>query len=718
MAETILKIVLEGAQKAEDGIDGVSKSFSEVGAASKKAGQDTAKVFKDTKTEADKLNETLKNGIPKIDFKKPAQSIQELKSQIRQFTSEAIKAGEGTKAFSAAMAEAGKRKGELKDLQQAVAALDPDTKGKAFLQLSQTIITGFAAGTGALQAFGLSTEDAQKTLVKLQAALAFGQFLGQVGELGDTFSILKTQINNSAIAQKAFNLVMSANPFILTITAVAALGGALVLLSGDAEDNAKEFIENSEAVKQSSEARKKLVSDIEDLQIALNEELGILDKNSADKLKSFNKYSQDFDEANKRFNDAKIEIDKKFGAKGFFELRTRIQIENELKEANRLLDLERQKEFAALNAKFKLQEKLLDAKTFNEAAAEADKQSKEESDKEKKKNEDKLKRIKEQAEKNAKTVKDGLDFIKKVNEKDVEDGIKGQEELNKKKEELEITGTQKTLANIELLTQAKKDELEIALANEIKHNQDLTDLEKKKRDVKIQFAQATTDSLNAIASVASLAGAQSVEFQKALALAQIAINTAQSISAGIAGATTSATATGPGAFVATPIFIATTIATILGAFASAAAVLNSATVPQPKFAEGGYTGDGGKYDIAGTVHKGEFVTTKEGTAKHRGLLEAIHNDKAPSIADINTLLKGTGVVLLPESALNISNQLSASQNQKLYQQQASDKNIEELNKNFKKFLAQQGKNVDKTLLDGTRIVKSGNTTRIIRKRRI
>ncbi len=176
MAEVVLKVILEGAQQAETGVEGIAKSFGDVGTASKKAGDDTKKAFKDTASEGEKLNKIIQSGIPKIDFKKPAQSIQELKTQIRAFTSEAIKAGEGTKEFARLIGEAGKRKADLKDLQQAVAALDPDTKGKAFLQLSQTIITGFAAGTGALAAFGVTTEDAQKTLVKLQAALAFGQF--------------------------------------------------------------------------------------------------------------------------------------------------------------------------------------------------------------------------------------------------------------------------------------------------------------------------------------------------------------------------------------------------------------------------------------------------------------------------------------------------------------------------------------------------------------
>lgn len=42
---------------------------------------------------------------------------------------------------------------------------------------------------------------------------------------------------------------------------------------------------------------------------------------------------------------------------------------------------------------------------------------------------------------------------------------------------------------------------------------------------------------------------------------------------------------------------------------------------------GGYTGDGGKYDAAGTVHKGEFVFDQDKTKQFRPLFEAIHSNK-------------------------------------------------------------------------------------------
>ena len=70
------------------------------------------------------------------------------------------------------------------------------------------------------------------------------------------------------------------------------------------------------------------------------------------------------------------------------------------------------------------------------------------------------------------------------------------------------------------------------------------------------------------------------QIRKAFAVAQIAIDTASSISSAIAGATAAAAAAGPGAVVATPLFIASQIATVLGAFTQVAAILRA---PSPSF---------------------------------------------------------------------------------------------------------------------------------------
>lgn len=58
-------------------------------------------------------------------------------------------------------------------------------------------------------------------------------------------------------------------------------------------------------------------------------------------------------------------------------------------------------------------------------------------------------------------------------------------------------------------------------------------------------------------------------------------------------------------------------------------LLGAAKASVSGFAEGGYTGDGGKYTPAGVVHKGEFVINKENTRKYRGILEQMNDGNFP-----------------------------------------------------------------------------------------
>ena len=106
-----------------------------------------------------------------------------------------------------------------------------------------------------------------------------------------------------------------------------------------------------------------------------------------------------------------------------------------------------------------------------------------------------------------------------------------------------------------------------------KARKDLARLETEER-IALAFKLA-----NGISSIVTGLAGQSkaaVAIQKTIAIAQIAVDTAKSLSSAISAATAAAAATGPGAVVATPVFIATQIATVLAAVGQAIGVLNSA----------------------------------------------------------------------------------------------------------------------------------------------
>ena len=108
-----------------------------------------------------------------------------------------------------------------------------------------------------------------------------------------------------------------------------------------------------------------------------------------------------------------------------------------------------------------------------------------------------------------------------------------------------------------------------------------------------------------------------VRAQQALAAIELVANSAVAISKAAAEGGAAA-----------PFTIAATLIALAAGLVAARAQARAAA----SFATGGYTGDGGKYQPAGIVHRGEFVVTKEKTQKFRPLLDAIHSGRDPLLA--------------------------------------------------------------------------------------
>jgi len=124
------------------------------------------------------------------------------------------------------------------------------------------------------------------------------------------------------------------------------------------------------------------------------------------------------------------------------------------------------------------------------------------------------------------------------------------------------------------LTDAEKLEADL-LAVTKKAGDEKLAAEKKIRDARLAIGSSLASGLGSLGQIITAAQGEQTAASKVFALGQLAINTAMSISSAIAGATESATATGPGAVVATPVFIATQIATVLAAVAQASTILAS-----------------------------------------------------------------------------------------------------------------------------------------------
>jgi hypothetical protein len=136
--------------------------------------------------------------VKKPDFKSMKSEIRELTVQAQQavmafgeFSPEAIRAEQ-------ALAQARDR---MDDFNDRVAAVNPDR----FAQINtvvQGVARGFQAAQGAMALFGNESEDLEKTLVKLQGAMALAEGLEGLGKIEQQF----TAIFNNVIsgAKKAF----------------------------------------------------------------------------------------------------------------------------------------------------------------------------------------------------------------------------------------------------------------------------------------------------------------------------------------------------------------------------------------------------------------------------------------------------------------------------------------------------------------------------------
>lgn len=162
----------------------------------------------------------------KTNLEPAAKSVGSLKQQLKEAQNEVVnlseKFGATSKEAIAAAKNAAKLKDAIGDAKALTDAYNPDAKFKAFGAAIQGVTGGFAALQGVQGLFGDKSEELEKTLLKVQSAMALTQGLNSVMEAKDAFVNLATFIKGGVV--QAFNVlktVMLANP-ILTIVSVLA----------------------------------------------------------------------------------------------------------------------------------------------------------------------------------------------------------------------------------------------------------------------------------------------------------------------------------------------------------------------------------------------------------------------------------------------------------------------------------------------------------------
>ena len=215
------------------------------------------------------------------------ETIYNLEIEWRTMSDEQRKSDFGVslrKQLESAKKEGGELADIMGDVQRAIQSEANDT-GK-FSALSEGInlaVSSATALTGAMELLGVSEEDAEKVQAQIQSGLAISNGLMQAQNVLQKESNLMIQIGNiqrwaqvkaeaaanvaknagtvatikATVAQRAFNLVAKANPYVLLATAIVTVVGALFLFakrSDDAKQKQEELNKEIERGKKVQEA--------------------------------------------------------------------------------------------------------------------------------------------------------------------------------------------------------------------------------------------------------------------------------------------------------------------------------------------------------------------------------------------------------------------------------------------------------------------------------
>jgi hypothetical protein len=149
-----------------------------------------------------------------VDTSGATTSVGSLKKQLREAQQDVMALADKFGATSKQAVEAAKRAGELKDkigdAKALTDAFNPDAKFKALTASLSGVAGGFGAVQGAMALFGAESDNVQKTLLKVQSAMAISQGLQAVGESIDSFRQLGAVIQNNTLFQKANNAAIAA----------------------------------------------------------------------------------------------------------------------------------------------------------------------------------------------------------------------------------------------------------------------------------------------------------------------------------------------------------------------------------------------------------------------------------------------------------------------------------------------------------------------------
>jgi|LakMenE01Jun11ns_1017448.scaffolds.fasta_scaffold9953358_3 hypothetical protein len=263
----------------------------------------------------------IKLNVDDSQLQNAAGSADNLRKQLREASIDlentVAKFGLTSQEAAKAAQKVGELRDTLGDARALAAAFDADKKFAAVGQALTGVLGGFTAVQGALAAFGVESEDVQKSLLKIQGLLAFTQGINQLLAAQDAFKNLGVVIQTTSGIQKLF-----ATTTVATSTALNAVGvsstaasvgvrafssaliatgiGALVVGLGLAVSALIDFIDNTA---EATAANAAFTKSLELVDVGLNGELRALKRNGAERIAQAKAIGASASELNKITND-------------------------------------------------------------------------------------------------------------------------------------------------------------------------------------------------------------------------------------------------------------------------------------------------------------------------------------------------------------------------------------------------------------------------------
>lgn len=670
-------------KKAADGVQRLETNLAELKAAQNEA-TTALKTFGENSKEFTEANERLKaleasaaNLADEV-AGKVEPKFEALNRQLREARREAQAAADQfgfvSEEFKAAAARADDLDDQIKRVNVAIGAIDAEGKVETFGKALGGVAGAFSIAQGAAALFGTENQQVEQALLKVQAALAIQQGISGLIEgakaakgLALTLGLVAPAAEGGTLAINGLKGALLASGIGLAVLALGALATGVISF-GDASEEAKDdadslfkSIDKLKAAREAADAftdardkiRKSLrdsLTDNEDFdaQLAnlrqdLNERLAQLDRDRlaarerADRLfleRAKFQTAEEKAEYQKRYTEELAAADEANRQKILAQDQFQADLTNlQLRAADAAAAAEEQRRQKAAEAAQKQVEARRKA-AEEEVRIERDK-------------------IAKLNAANNEVLQSAVDFLDKIGQAQLTAQEKEENDLRDQAFRLIQSYEEGSAIRLELEEALQKGlaAIRAKYAEEQKATDEgINESTTRKKEITVTAAEAETMAIQSVAdalgSFAAVAAADSAA-QKALAIAQALINTYLGVTQVLANKTVLPEPAG-------------TIQKV----ASIAAVLTTGLAAVSKirgFAEGGYTGPGGKYEPAGVVHKGEYVLPQEVVrALGVGRLDALRSmftDAAPGRGRYAT--GGLVTPMMPSASIFAADQAAA-----------------------------------------------------------